>query len=161
EPKRPTNLAEALDALVQSAARAARGDPTVRTALDLDAERINAGLVAFVLRALLATDSDGPLADGIAAVPAWARRAGAESPLFVDPELPFTTRTDLATWAETGEVRAIVAAVERSKPYASARDASVVYEELLELRVRRLDAASVCLKPARTWISARDVLRES
>jgi hypothetical protein len=168
-----------MDALLASAVEAAERDPETKHTLALAAERLHAGLSALVLRAIFGLELRGDaaatlpasggqalpwLAETIDRVPSWARRAGATSGLLTDTSLPFTDGRRLARWLRPNVADDLLDAVLEldARPAADrARDAGVVYEELLELRIRRVEADSVCLKPRRTWISAPELLAQT
>lgn len=101
-----------------------------------------------------------PLAGGIDRVPAWARSVGAISAVLTDSSLRLASGERLRSWAEGQAIERLLEVVLDAAGPLGTSDAGVAYQELLELRVRRLEAQSVCVKPSRVWVSARDVLEE-
>jgi hypothetical protein len=164
-------VADAMVALLESAVRAGSTNRTAARSLEGDPLDVQNGLRALVLRTLFASclrerGSIGAVAwlsETIDLVPGWARASGATSPLLVDPNLPLCAGPDLPAWLELGAAERLFEAVadDRETPGTiRARDAGAVYQELLELRVRRVGAPSLCVKPRRIWVSARDVLAQ-
>jgi hypothetical protein len=167
-----------MEALLAAAVRAQGHDVETRNAPELDARRLQAGLTALVLRTLFALQFDGgarrttgaagpPVVDWLVGalerVPAWARDAGASSELLTDPSMPFTKASAIVKWVRPDVAGLLLDAVtdgDARDGLERARDAGVVYEELLELEVRRLDANSLCVRPRRTWVSAGALLAE-
>lgn len=180
--RRTTSVAGIIVELLASAVNEGAHDARTRAELELSDEEIQAGLSAVVLRTRLALDLCAPPAESLGGnsprratrsslltllpevldrVPARAREAGATSALLTDATLPFTTKAALAQWLRPHSVERLLEALRDPDDPETFRDAGVLYQELLEVRIRRLEARSICVRPRRAWISARDVLAEA
>lgn len=95
---------------------------------------------------------------------AWRRAAALGSRPFRDPPASSLVAADrFSTWADGEAVAALLDAIFEDDPEAPprVRDLGSIYEALLEVHVRKLDAASVCFRATRSWCSARTVLAQA
>ncbi len=95
---------------------------------------------------------------------AWRRAAALGSRPFRDPPAwSFVATESFSAWADGEAVAALLDAIFEDDPDAPprVRDVGSIYEALLEVHVRKLDAPSVCFRTTRSWCSARDVLAQA
>jgi hypothetical protein len=148
------------------AALARDGESSLRAELDGDPKEVRDGITAAVLRLAMAAFLDGSgalsLPERLVRAERATRDAGLATPHFADPSRwAVASPRLLGACAPGALVDPVLDALTDANPNGSpAEHLGALYEELLELGVRRLEADAVCLRPQRTWIASRDVLRE-
>jgi hypothetical protein len=157
-----------LEALLDRAVRAP--DDGVQAVVRGDATRVQASLVAIVLRLALsaalgfagtARSRAGGLRDSFCATEAWLRAAGVRSPALVGP--PSSLLDDVESverWLDVETASSMFDMLSDGAARIDHARVSGIHEELLTLRLRRLPGAAVSLRPNGAWVVMGDVLAE-
>jgi metal-sulfur cluster biosynthetic enzyme len=140
----------------------ARGAGTPRTRPIHEAR--NALLAARAAKRLVPAELGAAIGAAVDEDRAWRRAAALDSRPFRDPPAWSSVATEeFSSWVDGEAVGALLDAIFEDDPEAPprVRDLGSIYEALLEVHVRQLDAASVCFRTTRSWCSAHDVLAEA
>ncbi len=90
------------------------------------------------------------------------RRAGLGSLALTESPPPLLSDpAELSRWLADSDVDVLLGAlVDEASGALAPESLGAIYEELLQLGIRRLDAGSICVRPSEVWVSARAVLSE-
>jgi hypothetical protein len=145
-------------------------DDGVRSVVESDATRVEASLVAVVLRLSLsgalgfagtAVAGLGGLRESLGATEAWLLRAGLRSTALVGP--PSSVLDDpesVERWLDVETVTTIFGVLANGGARIDHARVSAIHEELLSLRVRRLSGTALSLRPNGAWLVVGDVIAE-
>ncbi|HEX3597690.1 MAG TPA: hypothetical protein VHU80_21425 [Polyangiaceae bacterium] len=158
----------AVEALLAQALRSE--DAGVRAAVEGEAAAVEAALFALVLRVAL-TCAHRPasepalgfpdLGDALELCARRLRDAGVASPSLVGPpKSALDEPGSVERWLDPRTVDAVVGALAGDDGRIEHARVGSIYEELLCLRIRRLDGPGVALRPDGAWVTARSALAE-